>query len=176
MSDNCSSCTDEFIISMHYCSQTIQCFCLFVYWSSKPSTRHFVPHSLTPACPLLTPLSSSRVELRCLPLGFFTNSFSQEAWSSFSMLFPALITLTEKEERKRGENGVRWFIVLALIPLTAWNHNSSQKDGESRTVRKKVGQDAVMSQRELAGGIKCFYYELMPVEDNGFRVVHCFIL
>lgn len=41
----------------------------------------------------LTLLSSSRVEFRCLPLGFFTNSFSQEAWSSFSMLFPALITL-----------------------------------------------------------------------------------
>lgn len=39
-----------------------------------------------------------------------------------------------------------------------------------------MGQDAVMSQRELAGEIKCFYYELMPVGDNGFRVMHCFIL
>lgn len=39
-----------------------------------------------------------------------------------------------------------------------------------------MGQDAVMSQRELAGGIKCFYYELMPAEDNSFRVMHCFIL
>lgn len=39
-----------------------------------------------------------------------------------------------------------------------------------------MGQDAVMSQRELAGRIKCFYYVLMPVEDNGFRVMHCFIL
>lgn len=46
----------------------------------------------------LTLLSSSRVEFRCLLLGFFTNSFSQEAWSSFSMLFPALITLLAGRE------------------------------------------------------------------------------
>lgn len=45
----------------------------------------------------LTLLSSSRVELRCLLFGFFTNSFSHEAWSSFSMLFPALITLWVRE-------------------------------------------------------------------------------
>lgn len=45
----------------------------------------------------LTLLSSSRVELRCLLFGFFTNNFSQEAWSSFSMLFPALITLSVRE-------------------------------------------------------------------------------
>lgn len=50
----------------------------------------------------LTLLSSSRVEFRCLLLGFFTNSFSQEAWSSFSMLFPALITLSVGREA-RGE-------------------------------------------------------------------------
>lgn len=31
-----------------------------------------------------------------------------------------------------------------------------------------------MSLRELAGEIKCFYYELMSVEDNGFRVMQCF--
>lgn len=33
-----------------------------------------------------------------------------------------------------------------------------------------------MSQRELAGGITCFYYELMPARDNGFGVMHFFIL
>lgn len=31
-----------------------------------------------------------------------------------------------------------------------------------------------MSLRELARQIKCFYYELMSVEDNGFRVLQCF--
>lgn len=35
-----------------------------------------------------------------------------------------------------------------------------------------MGQDAAMSQRELAEGIKYFYDELMPMEDNGFRVMH----
>lgn len=33
-----------------------------------------------------------------------------------------------------------------------------------------------MSLRELAGEIKCFYYELMSVEDNGFRVMQCFTI
>lgn len=81
--------------------------------------------------------------------------------------------------KRRGRNVSLEMIyrVCFLFLLTTWKHNSSQKDGERRTVRKKkVGQDAVMSQRELAGGIKCFYYEPMPVEDNGFRVMHCFIL
>lgn len=55
-------------------------------------------HCLT----LLTPLSSCSVVLfLCLPLSFFTNSFSQEAWSSFNMLFPALITLAEERELER---------------------------------------------------------------------------
>lgn len=87
------------------------CFHLFM---------HFIPHSLIlEICPSLTPFWSSKVELRCLPLGFFTNTFSHEAWSSFNMLFPALIALIEKDTRRKGEPGVGWFIVFALIPLTA---------------------------------------------------------
>lgn len=35
--------------------------------------------------------------------------------------------------KKKGEPGVKWFIVFALIPLTVWQHNSSQKDIESKS-------------------------------------------
>lgn len=140
---------------------------------------HFILNYATPVVTpksfALTPLSSSSVEFLCLPLGFFTNSFSQEAWSSFSMLFPALITLEERRERPGGKvrMEVGWLTVFAL---TAWKHNNNQRDGESQRVmrEKKAGQDEVMSLRELAGEIKCFYYELMSVEDNGFRVMQCF--
>lgn len=84
---------------------------------------------------VLTPLSSSSVEFLCLPLGFFTNSFSQEAWSSFSMLFPALITLEERRERPGGKvrMQVGWFIVFAL---TVWKHNQNQRDRERESKSK----------------------------------------
>lgn len=101
------------------------CLGLYIYWCQICSLFfhlfiHFIPHSLIlEICPSLTPFWSSKVELRCLPLGFFTNTFSHEAWSSFNMLFPALITLIEKDTRRKGEPGVGWFIVFALIPLTA---------------------------------------------------------
>lgn len=75
----------------------------------------------------LTPLSSSTVECLCLPLGFFTYSFSQEAWSSFSMLFPALITLMEKGSREQGAPEVWWFTVFILGPLTTRKQNSSEE-------------------------------------------------
>ena len=74
---------------------------LNIYRSRRPLTRRLIPHSLNSSVgvwkvgPSLTPLSSSWAEFLCLPLGFLTNSFSLDAWSSFSMLFPALITLTE---------------------------------------------------------------------------------
>lgn len=109
--------------------------------------------------PPLTPLSSISVEFLCLPLGFFTNSFSQEAWSSFSMLFPALITLTETKARRKGEMtyGARSdHMKTKSIP----ERRSESMDGAGCTrVSRGTGR---------RGRLSVLYYEPLPEEHNGF--------
>lgn len=65
-------------------------------------------------------------------------------------------------------DSIRSHFLQPLTNIMAVRKTESKSDGE-------VKGRAVTSQRELAGGIKCLYYELMRVEDNGFRVMHRFI-
>lgn len=81
-----------------------------------------------------------------------------------------------EEVRREGEPGVRWFIVFALVPLTTRKQNSGQKRWREGPAQCGAGCSHVPEGTCRQNDYKCFYYELMPVEDNGFGVMHCFTL